>query len=378
MTRKPQNFITSLESVRGIAAMMVLLAHACSFLEATLQFRTLWQMETTDELARRLVFTLANGAAAVSTFFVLSGFVLALSLKRDGRPGAFLVRRIFRIYPALAVNVVLLALTLWLLIWLFPDVPFTNYTAGQLWENLALLAFDVNPPTGSLLIELLAIPMIIVCHLVARRFGIPGLLVILGIGIAAVFVGPATWSTRVDFQFVLGMYIVDYQFMFTAGMLAAEWHSRHRLHIQSRSALACLIVAIVVALSARAVFGYYSRTAILLEGFGATAVILLLAAGPRTLAHSALEWRPIRFLGRVSYSLYLYHVTAMWVIKPVMRWSMTDTGIAAAPYTAAAISTVLTIVATLPLAWASYVLIERPFIAAATSFVGRGNRPTHS
>src|ERR1041385_4685397 len=103
-----RDFFTSLESVRGVAALAVLLIHSCVWLggdNGSLLSRTVWQLDTTDELARRIILAVFNGNAAVSLFFVLSGFVLALSLGRDGRDlpakaGAFTARRFLRPHQA--------------------------------------------------------------------------------------------------------------------------------------------------------------------------------------------------------------------------------------------------------------------------------------
>jgi peptidoglycan/LPS O-acetylase OafA/YrhL len=366
---KSPDFIPSLESVRGLAAMSVLLIHACSVLGGeppwSTLFRTFPEVQSSDELFRRMIFVVFNGNAAVSMFFVLSGFVLALSLRRDGRLAVFTARRLLRIYPALAVNIVLMTLVLWLLVWIFPNVPFKNPTVSQLWANVALVGFDINEPTWTLLVELLAIPLIVVCHLIALRFGLRGLLVMLAFGVIALIWGQdAERALQAGgmFSLIFGLHVVDYQFMFTVGMLAAEWHSRRSLNIRPGAAVVGLIVAVAMVLNARAVFGFFDKWALLVEGFGSAAVVLLLAAGPRTSAHQLLEWHPIRFLGRVSYSLYLYHATTLAIIKPVVLWAMTDAGIKASPYFAASITVVAGVLTTIPLAWAAYVYVERPAI----------------
>src|ERR1043165_6421791 len=52
-----RDFFTPLESVRGIGALLVLLIHSCVWLAGdnwSLLSRTLWQLETADELVRRI------------------------------------------------------------------------------------------------------------------------------------------------------------------------------------------------------------------------------------------------------------------------------------------------------------------------------------
>src|SRR5258708_7863764 len=84
-----------LESLRGVAALMVAGYHSFDVLE----FHG-WQHSAFTGI--RILF---NGNAAVILFFVLSGLVLGLSLERSKEPfgvsyGLFCVRRILRICPA--------------------------------------------------------------------------------------------------------------------------------------------------------------------------------------------------------------------------------------------------------------------------------------
>lgn len=83
----------ALQSLRGLAALVVVIRHVLSFYPLTGHTSTV------------VVFFLLNSPAAVTVFFVLSGFVLSHSL--EGQKLAwpmlrtFWVRRVFRIMPAL-------------------------------------------------------------------------------------------------------------------------------------------------------------------------------------------------------------------------------------------------------------------------------------
>ncbi|MBS1091829.1 acyltransferase [Gluconobacter sp. Dm-74] len=124
--------IPSLQSLRGIASITVLLRH---YVRCFPGGETFW-------LAYQNIFL--NSQAAVVVFFVLSGFVLSPSLFRksisvSGLAG-FYVRRFFRIVPLLAVVTALSLIyvkssfSTW-------DVPFTNsWFAGLLPHGVPLSA----------------------------------------------------------------------------------------------------------------------------------------------------------------------------------------------------------------------------------------------
>ena len=91
-----------LDSLRGAAAMMVVLNH---FFLAT------YSTGRSEDLVRFLADPLQNGPAAVVLFFLLSGFVLSIPVWREKPQSyrAFLTRRVCRIYVpylfALALSV---------------------------------------------------------------------------------------------------------------------------------------------------------------------------------------------------------------------------------------------------------------------------------
>ena len=366
-----RGFFTSLESVRGIAALAVLLIHSCVWLAGdswSLLSRTVWELETTDELVRRTILALFNGNAAVSVFFVLSGFVLALSLSRDVRDapakaGAFTARRFLRIYPALAVDLLLTFAVLFAMQRLFPSLAVRAPTSGDLTENLLLVDYKVNGPTWTMAVELMAIPLLLICHFAANRFGMRGLLVILALCIAGFFLGDRVLVPLLHpagpFAAIARAYLVDFQFMFVLGMVIAAWHARG-VRIDVRLARAGLLLAVLLLLSARVLLGFTARSALLIEGLASGTIVAILAAGRHSAVHAALEWRPVRFLGRISYSFYLYHATALAFVGPLLVALMTFPWLHGNPYSAAALTAAAAIVVTVPLASVSYMFIERP------------------
>src|SRR5262245_26063246 len=91
---RADGFNHRLESLRGLAAMMVAFGHAFLVIDGRI-FSGL--------------FYVFNGHAAVTLFFVLSGYVLGLALRRaEGPVGReyvrFGIRRILRIYPAFVIG----------------------------------------------------------------------------------------------------------------------------------------------------------------------------------------------------------------------------------------------------------------------------------
>ena len=115
--------LTELDSLRGLAAMSVMLSH----------FAIVWKndaMSGSSLVAKRLfvylLYPVTAGREAVILFFILSGFVLSIPAinLRAQRYFVFVIRRIFRIYlPYLAA----LALAVW------GDITFHGYITQSVW-----------------------------------------------------------------------------------------------------------------------------------------------------------------------------------------------------------------------------------------------------
>src|SRR5438552_2029976 len=135
----PTDRISRLEAFRGLGAIAVIVTHC--FLVVP------WDGQGAQLLLIKLVCLFLNGHTALMIFFVISGYVLGLSLdKGASRPdnvSRFYVRRGFRIYPAHLVALGFIAIA-----W-FPATlsPITGLF------NALLLRVDMNGVAWTLVLE---------------------------------------------------------------------------------------------------------------------------------------------------------------------------------------------------------------------------------
>jgi peptidoglycan/LPS O-acetylase OafA/YrhL len=361
------DFVVGLESIRGLAAIIVALFHSFQLLpvDGTRPFdATLWSAPSVDSLLMRLIMVPFNGGAAVSLFFVLSGFVLALSLRRDERKPirkarAFILRRFFRIYPTLAINIILFAAVTVIIARYVPAILYQSPPLpSDVITNLLLTNFPINGVTWTLMIELVAIPFLLFGYWIAQRWGIYGLLVLILAGVVALF----------SRKLMLRLVIADYVFMFFLGMLVAEIWQQKLVSLNKKTAKIWIISASAVLMSARFIIGHYSKWSLLFEGCASAALIAALVLGPRFVLHDVLEMRVFRFLGRISYSFYLYHPIALVVLVPTLTIVVSPTWLQIHPFLGSAAIAIATVAVAIPLGYGSFVLTEKPMIRIGRSF----------
>src|SRR2546430_2652712 len=88
-----------LDLLRGVAALWVVLFHY------TTQYSRLYVPDRRDLLG----FEFPDGTLGVYLFFMISGFVIFMTLHRSERPLDFVVSRFARLYPAYWAGIVLTA-----------------------------------------------------------------------------------------------------------------------------------------------------------------------------------------------------------------------------------------------------------------------------
>ncbi len=88
-------------------------------------------------------------------------------------------------------------------------------------------------------------------------------------------------------------------------------------------------------------------------GYGALLLGILLGPG---MARAVFAWTPLRFVGLISYSLYLWHESVINVVYPLLPHTAQPSPLNGALALAVGFGVAI------PLAYLSYQLVERPFL----------------
>jgi peptidoglycan/LPS O-acetylase OafA/YrhL len=189
-----RGFSTALMSLRGFAAIFVIIFHAMLVFRvaghdpahAAIAIRadSPW-----DFLANSLIIYLTNGPAAVTFFFVHSGFVLALSIGHrmfGAHPAgavavtaAYLVRRMFRLWPMIILGCVCAFLVQSYFNFRHDASYYSDgftrfFTAAtdsrNLLENITLVRYNLVPFLWSLNVEVWGSLLIPLIFFACRRF----------------------------------------------------------------------------------------------------------------------------------------------------------------------------------------------------------------
>lgn len=139
--------LPSLTGVRFLVALLVFLFHA------SLGYIFNPFEDKAVHSSFSYLFSVA-GWIGVSFFFVLSGFVMVWSARKNDSPFSFWKRRIFKIYP---VHIVTwgIAMTLGLVSFSNLDIWLPNLFLVHSWFSQMPVFVSVNPPSWSLCSELL-------------------------------------------------------------------------------------------------------------------------------------------------------------------------------------------------------------------------------
>ncbi|MBB5031438.1 acyltransferase family protein [Prosthecobacter vanneervenii] len=299
------NRIGKLDALRGAAALMVFLAHCPpGFME------NVWWLQP-----------LRDGYGAVLIFFLLSGHVLALQLEGRQPPGyaGFLTRRVFRIWPAYAV---VLVLTFAGLYW--TQTPVKGGMPGAVarvpgWQDLVengLFLGDpdaINSPAWSLYVEMRLSVVFPLLLLGTRRLGLMGSLVA-----GTVFSVAATRLVHVPLPgFLLSLAEASrYVVLFMAGAVLARPQNAveqlyHKLPFSARAAALAAAVAMIGCKFHPLLVGIPYVNYVGWVGYGVLFVFCLYSGRVGRLLHC----RPLLFLGHVSYGLYLLHTPLILLLE---------------------------------------------------------------
>lgn len=357
-----RSFIPALEGLRGLAALGVLVTHV-AFQTGTCAVPVLGAL-------------LGRLDLSVAVFFALSGFFLwrgpAADARNPARPrlrvGVYLRRRVARILPAYWVVVTLVLLLL----------PGAGNSFTVWWANLSLLQVFVPLTLTTGLTQLWSLSVEVSFYLVLPVFAVVlaplagdrarwraplltcAAVVSLGWAEAPVDTVDGVHATN---------WLPGYLPWFGVGMVLAEWHCANPSRGQPVPRWALWgVAALAFGLAATDLAGPVGLAAVSTRQFvGKVALGAIMAAGLLLPlidgAHRLLSHPVALALGRWSYGVFLWHVAVLAVVFPVF-------GIL--PFHGDFVEVLmLTVVFTVPLAAASYGLVEVPARRAI-----QGSRPT--
>lgn len=313
-----------------------------------------------------------GGFVGVDIFFAISGFVVSAAASQYvAGPwlqfvANFYARRLARIVPALVV--VLLATFLGSLLF----IPMASLSTANLdtglssfagLSNFILLrsgrdyfapsaAYNMFTHTWSLAIEeqfYLFLPLLFIPW--GRQQKKLSLGLFASLSVASLFC--ASWIDRMDpseaFYMLwtrfweLGLGVLLFQSLFLCGHSFTQKSPGKR----PLNALAGLSLIALIGSMATASEHHVPFPTCILPVAASLGLLGTLHGRPYGLANALLTVRPLRFLGRISYSLYLWH----WPVVVLLRWTC---GLEAVPAKVAAG------LATVVLAWLSYRFVESP------------------
>ena len=326
---------------------------------------------------------LPGGFTGVDVFFVISGFVVSASVARLPEVGGwaallrFYARRLRRIMPALVVCLLVTALLSMLFIpesWLSETssktgrmafIGLSNWVLAKTGSDYFSPRTDFNPytHTWSLGVEeqfYLLFPLLFLAWSRGARgrwmsLGLFGVATVASLGYAITRARQggqeidAFYLTTTRF-WQLGAGVVLFQLLALTGRMEPTAGARKGFGWHSPLLLASLVLLGYGLVKAQP--GHSPWIDGLWPVLGTLGLLGFLQRAPDGWLGRALAARPMMLVGRLSYSLYLWH----WPVFVLFRWTV---GLDAPVFMAAAVS------CTILLSWLSWRYVEQPFRFAA-------------
>jgi peptidoglycan/LPS O-acetylase OafA/YrhL len=365
------NSLPALDGVRAVAVLLVMVYHA-------------WHITPNVAPANEQLYPLFWLRTGVHLFFVLSGFLLFMPyahwlLRLRAMPSArlFYLRRTLRVGPAYWTALAILGAA-------------APWTAPRLFDVLAHSTFAFNALPGSLfsingvfwtmaievqfyaLLPLLAVGSFVV----ARRRGALTAAAVLLIGLVIVSALSGFLGNRLDpteshliLTALIGKWSVSFFLsVFATGAAASIVYvyvtkvarlSEKQAKLVRLSAAVGFVLGTLLAVGMAAAAPYESRYSFgknILYGLAYGLIVLGVVLGPAVL-RTLFESSVLRFVGLISYSLYLWHAVAFAAVSGALA-GVHDAN------ERFLLGICLMFMVAIPVAYISYMFAERPFMSA--------------
>lgn len=308
LAHRPMGHLPVLDGLRGVAIAMVFAVHASA-----------------------PVFP--GGDSGVILFFVLSGFLITkLALEEADRTGRlslsqFYIRRVFRILPPLLAMLLFLLFASWTLLSDVGDgLRREIVLAGGSVSNIWPLLYGNEPRvalghTWSLGVEEqfyfvwpIVLSLVPLAFSATRRFA--GRVAV--VTLLIVFFGRVVVAGLLDYQHWLSIPFLNSEGLALGCLLAALLHTDDAASVRI-SRWVTHAAVLLVAFDLFASDWYFSRDTFNIRGLVIswcfTLIVADLVTNPGSGLASSLSTSPMRWLGRISYSLFLWHATIFSILS---------------------------------------------------------------
>lgn len=293
--------IESLDGLRGLAILLVLLFHTYSR----------WSDYIPWASIHKDFYVFKFGFLGVQLFFLISGFVIYMTLERCSSLSNFIFRRWLRLFPAMLIGTMLIYLTSFFLVER-PNgqIDLANLLPGLLFIDEKLINasqnfIEIEPIEGafwSLFVEVKFYLLFGALYFYNRRTALRNLVAVFLSTFAYVLAGkisPAfTWQV-ID-QILFKMLSLQYFGWFCVGALL------YKAYVANSK----LLVLASVLMMVPTVLILYGTGLPIVTACGLVYIAFCLALNNRTVS-AILASRVFVFLGFISYPLYLIHENAM-------------------------------------------------------------------
>ena len=345
--------ILEIDSLRGIAALLVIWLHVAEI------FNRVPTISANGTGWYDILHWIDFGRLGVSIFFAISGFVICASIKGDRATGTkrFAIRRLFRLYPAFWVSIILGIL----IVWIGQNRSIDASLILANWTMIPALLGE-QPILGlywTLELELVFYALVALLFVLGllRNVLVVFQLAILGIGIFCLFFiipewrpayGP--WATT-PFHLAIMFWGVLFRYWYDGRpkiQVANIQFSIKQLLI-TLTILICLVpIAAILNCIRVNDFEFFNDS---------TAYLLALLIFTMGTIKFPVRWRPLVWLGTISYSLYLLHPIVFVILRnyllKIPSWGFS---------LHLSVYILLTMVLTVGLAAIVYYFIEKPAI----------------
>jgi peptidoglycan/LPS O-acetylase OafA/YrhL len=289
----------------------------------------------------------------------------------------FLVRRIFRLYPAHIVSIV--GVILLALIFFVGKAPidfspyrpadnpfFADCINGTIFNpmrltsiigNLAMATWSMNLVVWSLYVEACAAPLLPIFHRISRANSV-------GLDIATIAALIAI-STALS-----GQLWIEYWFIFYLGMIVQtrgrDWAHFVANRIGPRTAV---VISFAVTIFPELFFRGRPPVVFIIEALGAFSILSLIVWSRKTDLFRIFEHPVLRWNGRLSYSFYLWHFIVLTIVTRQLYASLSPEAMHRYEIVIFMATILGTAALALGIAQLSYSFVELPFISVGRKII---------